>query len=92
MRTTHSAFACPVCGGATRRAVYASGSASLRCAAGHASDVAKEGHVNLLLRRAKGGGDSSLKKLATGDTNEMVAARRAFLGAGHSAAPPRLSP
>ena len=86
VRTTHSAFACPVCGGATRRAVYASGSASLRCAAGHASDVAKEGHVNLLLRRAKGGGDSSLKKLATGDTNEMVAARRAFLDAGHYAA------
>ena len=86
VRTTHSAFACPVCGGATRRAVYASGSASLRCAAGHASDVAKEGHVNLLLRRAKGGGDSSLKKLATGDTNEMVAARRAVLDAGHYAA------
>ena len=86
VRSTHSAFACPVCGGATRRAVYASGSASLRCAAGHASDVAKEGHVNLLLRRAKGGGDSSLKKLATGDTNEMVAARRAFLDAGHYAA------
>ena len=83
VRTTHSAFACPVCGGATRRAVYASGSASLRCAAGHASDVAKEGHVNLLLRRAKGGG---WKKKATGDTNEMVAARRAFLDAGHYAA------
>ena len=83
VRTTHSAFACPVCGGATRRAVYASGSASLRCAAGHASDVAKEGHVNLLLRRAKGGG---WKKKATGDTNEMVAARRAFLDAGHYSA------
>ena len=82
--TTHSAFACPVCGGATRRAVYASGSASLRCDAGHASDVAKEGHVNLLLRRAKGGGWK--KKIATGDTNEMVAARRAFLDAGHYAA------
>ena len=85
VRTTHSAFACPVCGGATRRAVYASGSASLRCAAGHASDVAKEGHVNLLLRRAKGGGGNHKKK-ATGDTNEMVAARRAFLDAGHYAA------
>ena len=85
VRTTHSAFACPVCGGATRRAVYASGSASLRCAAGHASDVAKEGHVNLLLRRAKGGGFTKKKK-ATGDTNEMVAARRAFLDAGHYAA------
>jgi 23S rRNA (guanine745-N1)-methyltransferase len=79
VRTTHSAFACPVCGGATRRAVYASGSASLRCDAGHASDVAKEGHVNLLA--AKGGG----RKRATGDTNEMVQARRRFLDAGHYA-------
>jgi hypothetical protein len=59
--------------------VYASGSASLRCDAGHASDVAKEGHVNLLA--AKGGG----RKRATGDTNEMVQARRRFLDAGHYA-------
>ena len=39
--------------------------------------------MNLLLRRAKGGG---WKKKATGDTNEMVAARRAFLDAGHYSA------
>ena len=79
VRTTHSAFACPVCGGATTRAVYASGSTSLRCAAGHALDVAKEGHVNLLA--AKGGG----RKRVTGDTNEMVQARRRFLDAEHYA-------
>ena len=42
-------------------------------------DVAKEGHVNLLA--AKGGG----RKRATGDTNEMVEARRRFLDKEHYA-------
>lgn len=45
-----------------------------RCAAGHSFDRAREGYVNLLLRRP---GPS------VGDSREMLAARAAFLGAGH---------
>ena len=47
--------------------------------------------MNLLLRRAKGG-DSSLKKLATGDTNEMVARVARFWTRDTTPPPPRLSP
>lgn len=46
----------------------------VRCANGHAFDVARHGYVNL----APGGGPP-----LRGDTAEMVAARAAFLGAGH---------
>jgi 23S rRNA (guanine745-N1)-methyltransferase len=44
------------------------------CANGHAFDVARSGYLSLLP------GDA---KLRTADTAEMVAAREAFLGAGH---------
>lgn len=47
---------------------------SLRCPQGHTFDVAKQGYVNLLHAKVRAG---------TADTAEMVAARAAFLGAGH---------
>ncbi|WP_327069184.1 methyltransferase domain-containing protein [Kitasatospora sp. NBC_01250] len=47
---------------------------TLRCAGGHAFDVAKQGYVSLLPGDAHTG---------TGDTAEMVAARADFLAAGH---------
>ncbi len=46
----------------------------LRCATGHAFDVARQGYVNLMPGGARPG---------TADTPEMVADRAAFLGAGH---------
>jgi 23S rRNA (guanine745-N1)-methyltransferase len=46
----------------------------VRCDAGHAFDVARQGYVNLLSGRPRAG---------SGDTAAMVAAREAFLGAGH---------
>jgi len=49
---------------------------TLRCGAGHSYDIAKEGHVNLLLANQKA-------SLSPGDTREMAAARRAFLGRGY---------
>ncbi len=49
---------------------------TLRCAAGHAFDVAKQGYVSLLPGDAKTG---------TADTAAMVEARDAFLGGGHYA-------
>jgi 23S rRNA (guanine745-N1)-methyltransferase len=48
----------------------------LRCANGHAFDVARQGYVNLMPGGARPG---------TADTTEMVADRAAFLGAGHYA-------
>jgi len=49
---------------------------ALRCAQGHSYDIARDGHVSLPApRRRQHGGDSA----------EMVAAREAFLGAGHYA-------
>ena len=48
----------------------------LRCATGHAFDVARQGYVNLMPGGAGPG---------TADTTEMVADRAAFLGAGHYA-------
>ena len=62
-------LACPHCAGALSR----SGS-SVTCANGHAFDVARSGYLSLLP------GDA---KLGSADTAEMVAAREAFLGAGH---------
>ncbi|BFV59282.1 rRNA (guanine-N1)-methyltransferase [Kitasatospora sp. CMC57] len=47
---------------------------TLRCAAGHSFDQARQGYVSLLAGDAHTG---------TGDTAEMVAAREAFLAAGH---------
>jgi 23S rRNA (guanine745-N1)-methyltransferase len=58
---------CPVC----RDGLTRSGGA-LRCPAGHAFDIARQGYVNLLGR-------------ADGDTAAMVADRVAFLAAGHYA-------
>ncbi|RZQ64786.1 putative RNA methyltransferase [Amycolatopsis suaedae] len=49
---------------------------TLRCARGHAFDLAKQGYVNLLHARVPAG---------TADTTEMVAARAEFLAAGHYA-------
>ena len=58
-----------------RRASSSStGGGALACALGHSFDVAKEGHVNLMVGRGS---------RATGDTAEMLAARRRFLNAGH---------
>lgn len=62
---------CPHCGGALSLV----GSA-VRCEAGHSFDVARQGYVSLLPRDARVG---------TADTPAMVAAREAFLGAGHYA-------
>jgi 23S rRNA (guanine745-N1)-methyltransferase len=49
---------------------------TLRCDAGHAFDVARQGYVSLLPGDAKTG---------TADTADMVEARTAFLSAGHYA-------
>lgn len=62
-------LACPHCAQA-----LALHERTLRCAAGHSFDLAKQGYVSLLAGDAHTG---------TGDTAEMVAARAAFLAAGH---------
>lgn len=62
---------CPVCAGDLSLA-----GGSLRCAAGHAFDVARQGYANLLTGRAHTG---------TADTPAMVAARADFLERGHFA-------
>lgn len=49
---------------------------TLGCARGHSFDIARHGHVSLL---------AAGRKAASGDSEEMVAARDAFLGAGHYA-------
>jgi hypothetical protein len=78
--TAMSCFACPLCAGAMIRGVSSSGegggggSTTLKCDANHSFDVAKNGAVNL----NRGGG-----RRATGDSSEMLRARRRFLGAGH---------
>jgi 23S rRNA (guanine745-N1)-methyltransferase len=60
---------CPHCG-----AALTLGGGTVRCEAGHSFDVARQGYVSLLPGDAKAG---------TADTAAMVAAREAFLGAGH---------
>ena len=71
LRDVSDLLACPVCGrGFTVRP------AALRCASGHSFDIARQGYVNLLPGGARPG---------TADTAEMVAARQAFLTAGHYA-------
>ncbi len=59
---------CPVCGSGLARAGTA-----LRCARGHAFDVARQGYVNLTTGRMP----------HAGDTADMIAARADFLAAGH---------
>ena len=58
---------CPVCGQGLRRQ-----SGSLRCAARHTFDIARQGYVNLAAGRA-----------LVGDTAAMVVDRDGFLAAGH---------
>jgi 23S rRNA (guanine745-N1)-methyltransferase len=60
---------CPIC----HQALLPAGR-SLRCQSGHSYDVARQGYVNLLPGGAHPG---------TADTAAMVAARDAFLTAGH---------
>jgi 23S rRNA (guanine745-N1)-methyltransferase len=60
---------CPNCGASLQAAPPV-----LRCAAGHSFDLARDGHVSLLSPRGKA---------PAGDPAAMVAARAAFLGAGH---------
>jgi 23S rRNA (guanine745-N1)-methyltransferase len=62
---------CPVCAGD-----LACEARSLRCAAGHAFDVARQGYAGLLTGNARTG---------TADTAPMVAARAEFLDGGHFA-------
>jgi 23S rRNA (guanine745-N1)-methyltransferase len=62
-------LACPHCGNGLTRS-----GGSVTCANGHGFDVARSGYLSLLP------GDA---KLGTADTAEMVAAREAFLRAGH---------
>ncbi|QWF82928.1 putative RNA methyltransferase [Amycolatopsis sp. CA-230715] len=66
-----AALRCPVCS-----ASFGLVGRVLRCVAGHAFDLAKQGYVNLLTAKIPSG---------TADTADMVAARIAFLGAGHYA-------
>ena len=60
---------CPICGQTLTQAGN-----TVRCAAGHSYDLARQGYLNLL-------GAAS----PNADTAEMVAARAEFLGAGHYA-------
>jgi 23S rRNA (guanine745-N1)-methyltransferase len=62
-------LACPHCGGRLSRP-----GRSVACPDGHAFDIARSGYLSLLP------GDA---KLGSADTAEMVAAREAFLAAGH---------
>src|SRR5690606_36490501 len=65
-----SLLSCPVC-----TEPLAGAGRTLRCPRGHAFDFAREGHVDLL---PAGHGRSTL----TGDTAEMLRARRRFLERG----------
>jgi 23S rRNA (guanine745-N1)-methyltransferase len=62
-------LACPQCGAGLARA-----GAVLRCPAGHAFDIARQGYVSLLPPGDRG---------PAGDSAAMVAARADFLAAGH---------
>ncbi len=62
---------CPSCGASLSEAGRA-----LACARGHRFDLARQGHVALLPPR---------RRSPRGDSPAMVAAREAFLGAGHFA-------
>jgi 23S rRNA (guanine745-N1)-methyltransferase len=71
--TGTDALRCPLCAGAFTYAPH-----SWCCANGHGFDVAREGYVNLLPVQHK-------HSREPGDTPESLAARRAFLDAGHYA-------
>jgi 23S rRNA (guanine745-N1)-methyltransferase len=62
---------CPVCAAGLRLE-----GAVVRCTAGHGFDVARQGYVDLMPPGRRPAGDSA----------EMIAARQAFLAAGHYAA------
>jgi 23S rRNA (guanine745-N1)-methyltransferase len=62
-------LACPHCGAGLTL------DGQVRCERGHGFDVARQGYVNLLSGKAS----------VSGDSTEMVAARAAFLDAGHYA-------
>lgn len=68
-------LACPVCGAGLRADPPQDAPPRLVCPAGHAYDVARQGHVSLLAGRHR----------HPGDTADMVAHRLAFLAAGHYA-------
>lgn len=70
---TRLTIACPLCRAPLQRAPK-----TWVCAARHSFDVANEGYVNLLPVQQKA-------SKAPGDSAESLAARRAFLGAGHYA-------
>jgi len=63
-------YRCPVC-----TAELESDHIAYRCPAGHAYDRSREGYVNLLLRPPR--------NRASGDSLEMIHARRRFLEGGH---------
>ncbi len=63
---------CPIDGGALERI----DGETLRCAAGHSFDRAREGYTNLLVVQHKA-------SLDPGDSRDMVAARRRILDAGY---------
>ena len=66
-------LACPTCAGrGLADAPLRLDGPTLRCAQGHAYDLARQGHVNLLGRATP----------RNADTAEMVAARERFLGSG----------
>ena len=72
MQTTAATnVACPIDG----LPIDASGT-QRRCAAGHSFDIARAGYCNLLVVQHKASRDP-------GDSKDMVAARRRFLGADH---------
>lgn len=87
-RAAPSCFACPLCAGAMIRlsssgeggARGGAGPTTLRCDANHSFDVSRDGVVNLMPARSRGGGSA---RRATGDSPDMLSARRRFLRAGH---------
>ena len=70
---TRLSLACPLC-----RAPLARAPKTWTCPERHSFDVAREGYVNLLPVQQKA-------SKSPGDSAESLAARRAFLGAGHYA-------
>lgn len=71
--TLQHVLRCPICAG-----TFTYEARSWRCATGHAFDVAREGYVNLMPVQHK-------HSREPGDTPASIAARRAFLDAGHYA-------
>jgi 23S rRNA (guanine745-N1)-methyltransferase len=67
---------CPLCGTSLEPDLNHQGPGGWRCAQGHSFDCAKEGYCHLLPVQA-------MRTKAPGDSKEMVAARREFLGAGY---------